>query len=73
LFALDGYVCTPVLLSQNSRQTASGYWLVRTVQDNQQNKEQSSATEREDVLDLSNNPIRRRAWLLFLAHKNTSI
>ena len=69
LFALDGYVCTPVLLSQNSRQTASGYWLVRTVQDSQQNKEQSSATEREDVLDLSNNPIRRRAWLLFLAHK----
>jgi hypothetical protein len=68
LLALDGYVCMPVP-SQDRRQKTSGYWLVRTVDDQDRNEEPSSAAEREDVADLSNDPIRRRAWLLFLAQK----
>jgi hypothetical protein len=55
--------------SQNRGQKASGYWLVRNADDQDRNEEPSSATEREDVADLSNDPIRRRAWLLFLAQK----
>jgi hypothetical protein len=68
LYALDGYVCMPVP-SQNRRQKAFGYWLVHTVDNQDRNEEPSSAAEREDVADLSNDPIRRRAWLLFLAQK----
>lgn len=42
---------------------------MRTLRDENRNQEPSSTIERENVLDLCNDPIQRRAWLLFLAQK----
>lgn len=57
-------------LSQGGQKQAFGYWLVRTTKDEESNEGPTfGATERAELVALSNDPVRRRTWLLFLAQK----